>query len=552
LSLINSNGYYNEVYNYFEFTSASKFVVLLALFSLCMIIISTVMQVGRVYAVSKFALMRSHTLSHRLLSLYLRKPYEFHTMNNSSELETHVLSETQHVVMQIYRPAANLVAAVVSVVMTVTVLLLVDVKITLAALLVFSVFYLSVLLFSKRMIRALGEQRHRENKKCFGLASESLDGIKEIKANQLEGLYSSRFFDASQRMARSQVKAQILGESPNFLLQGLTFAGMIILALVLIDLGNSDGDMGSVIGESLPLLGVFAFAGQRLIPELQRIYQGYTQLQYANMSAQVLNEILKDDIVSESAEALKLKTENEALKISFKQVCYRFPNSEKDVLQDVSFDVLSGQKVGIVGATGSGKTTLVDILLGLLTPSAGAVQVNSYDITGENMKWWQSQCGYLPQDVYLLDGTIKENIIFGEDRDFNDNDLDLAIEGAHLKGFLFERDDGVESRVGEKGVQLSGGQRQRIGLARVLYKKSKVIVLDEATSALDNRTEQQLLSTLYNSVHNATIFIIAHRLESIKSCDKIIVMNNGRIVGEGSWEYLLENCEYFRSLVINK
>lgn len=547
-SLVLDNEYYNYIYSYFSFTTAGDFIIAAAVFSLLVIIISTVAQVYRVYAVSKFALMKSHTLSHRLFSLYLKKPYEFHTVHNSSVLETHILSETQHVVMQLFRPAANLTAACVSVLLTISLLLVIDLWITVTVLLVFGSFYVGVLLITKRAIVALGKKRHEENKKCFNLASESLDGIKELKANRLEDLYLARFFLASKKMADSQVRAQIMGESPNFLLQGVTFSGMIILAILLLDVDQSDA--GSMIGDSLPLLGVFAFAGQRLIPEFQRIYQGYTQLQYANTAAQTVSEILRDEHLTRQGTPDDERSAYEVPNtIAFDNVSYTFPSASNCAVSNLSFEVFAGQKIGIVGTTGSGKTTLVDLLLGLLQPASGRILVNNTDLAEKGLESWQDNCSYLPQDVFLLDGTIKDNITFGDKNDIDVDRLSRAIESSELSSVLQQRSEGLNSWVGERGVQLSGGQRQRVGIARVLYKKSKVIILDEATSALDNLTERSLLSSLYDNTKESTIFIIAHRLESIRNCDKILVMEEGTLVGEGDWDSLLASNSQFRSLV---
>jgi ATP-binding cassette, subfamily B, bacterial PglK len=550
-SLVLDNEYYNYIYSYFSFTTTGDFIIFTAAFSLLVIIISTFAQVYRVYAVSKFALMKSHTLSHRLFSLYINKSYEFHTMHNTSVLETHILSETQHVVMQLFRPAANLIAACISVLLTISVLLVINLWITVTVLLVFGSFYLVVLLITKRAIVSLGKKRHEENKKCFNLVSESLDGIKELKANRLEDPYLSRFFLASKKMADSQVRAQVMGESPNFFLQGVTFGGMIVLAILLLDLDQSDAS--SMIGGSLPLLGVFAFAGQRLIPELQRIYQGYTQLQYANKAAQTLSEILMDehltpqDTPDDERSAYEIPNT-----ILFDNVSYMFPSASNCAVSNLSFEIFAGQKIGIVGTTGSGKTTLVDLLLGLLQPSSGSILVNNIDLAEKGLQSWQDNCSYLPQDVFLLDGTIKDNITFSDKNDIDVDRLSRAIESSELLSFLQQRSEGLNSWVGERGVQLSGGQRQRVGIARVLYKKSKVIILDEATSALDNLTERSLLSSLFDNTKESTIFIIAHRLESVRNCDKILVMEEGRLVGEGDWDSLLASNSQFRLLVQTK
>jgi ABC-type multidrug transport system fused ATPase/permease subunit len=356
-------------------------------------------------------------------------------------------------------------------------------------------------------------------------------------------------------MAQSQVKTQVYGEAPNFLLQGVTFGGMIVFTLLLVDLDRlaTDG-----LTEVIPLLGVFAFAGQRLIPELQRIFQGYTQFQYANESANTLAGVLagrKDQEFQVSG--FNLSSEHQEVKpkdttIRFLDLSYKYPSAETDSLRNISLDIPVGSKVGIVGTTGAGKTTFVDVLLGLLTPTGGSIEIGDMTLGGSCSEWWLSQCSYLPQDVFLIDDTIKSNIIFGEDKREDEDKLRRVVDIANLEEFLAGRVNGIDSIVGENGIQLSGGQRQRIGLARALYKDSKVIILDEATSALDNETEKNVLDRLYANIDDVTVFMIAHRLTSIRNCDTILVFNEGALVGKGSWDDLNSYNSWFKRLVTEK
>jgi len=545
------NENYSRVYSFIGFSSLKFFAIAAALFALFIILLSTIVQIYRVFAVSKFSLMRFHSLGYKLFHLYLMKPYEFHTLNNSSDLEAHLLSETQHVVQQLYRPAANVVSSLASVLAMLILLLFVNLTVSLIVFCVFGLFYSGIIFFTRKAIRELGNTRHKENKKCFNIVSEAFSGIKAVKASMLEDTYLSKFDRSAKQVSESQVKAQVLGESPNFLLQGITFGGMILFTLLILDL---DSVLTGSFGKIVPLLGIYAFAGQRLIPELQRLYQGYTQFQYANKAVDTIRDAFYLGGSAHSFPGHDQNTSNDIekknLDVNFESVSYKFPGAEKNSISNISFRVPFGTKVGIVGATGAGKTTLVDLLLGLLEPTDGAIKVGSQHLDRQHKKEWLSLCSYLPQDVFLIDGSIKDNILFGSDTKVDLNILEWALDTAALKNVIETKDDGIDSEVGEKGVLLSGGQRQRIGIARTLYRRSPVIVFDEATSALDTETERIVLEKLYNGVVKSTVFVIAHRLSSIKSCDHILVLNNGELVGQGDWDSLYEDNKWFKNLVI--
>lgn len=554
-SVIFENEYYEWIYKYLNFSSDSEFIFFVGACSFCVIITSTFFQVYRVYVVSNFSLMKSHSLSLRLFRFYMGMPYEYHTVNSSSALETNLLSETQHVVQQLYRPAANILASLTSVCGILFLLLFIDFYVSLAVFSLFGSFYFMVIFVTKKEVKNLGRTRHYENNKCFNIVSEALSGMKSVKANTLEEYYISKFNSSAKRMAQSQVKAQVYGEAPNFLLQGITFGGMIVFTLILVDLERlaSGG-----LTEAIPLLGVFAFAGQRLIPELQRIFQGYTQFQYANESANKLASALdkgrgqEDQLQDIDPKSRNLQSQPINTAIRFLDLSYRYPSSDKDTLKKINLDIPVGTKVGIVGTTGAGKTTFVDVLLGLLSPTEGSIEIGDLTLNESSRNWWLGCCSYLPQDVFLIDDTVKANIVFGQEGQVDEDKLSRVVETANLEDFLVGRGNGIDSIVGENGVQLSGGQRQRIALARALYKDSKVIILDEATSALDNETEKNVLDRLYANIDDVTVFIVAHRLTSIKDCDFILVFNEGELVGKGSWYELTNSNPWFKRLVSEK
>jgi ABC-type multidrug transport system fused ATPase/permease subunit len=428
----------------------------------------------------------------------------------------------------------------------------VDWAVTLACFAVLGTIYGGIFLFSKRILNRLGDVRLKANKGRYRIATEALGGVKDIKLIGREGSYLERFETPSRQMAWSQVVAQVVGEAPSFVLQGLAFGGMVVLALVLLDPAGID--TGQALGGVLPLLGVFAFAGQRLIPELQRVYHGLTQLQYGKAAVEALHNDLVSLETGYSLPAMPPITMGLGRSITLDAVYYSYPNADHPGLKDISFSIKAGEKIGVVGSTGAGKTTLADLLLGLITPTNGEIRVDDQRLGPENIRAWQQTVGYVPQDIFLLDATITENIALGVPIDEIDTArVEETARIARLDDFISrELSDGYDTIVGERGVRLSGGQRQRIGIARALYHNADFFVFDEATSALDNLTEREVMSAINALPGDKTILMVAHRLSTVKVCDRIVVLDTGQIVGIGSWAELMETNPAFQKIAMER
>ena len=298
---------------------------------------------------------------------------------------------------------------------------------------------------------------------------------------------------------------------------------------------------------ALPIVSLYVFAGYRLMPAVQQIYESFTQLTFIGPSL----DKLYDDI--SNLDEYNISVENKQIlsfkkKISLKNINFNYPNSQRKILQNINLSIDSKSTIGIVGATGSGKTTTVDIILGLLEPQLGTLEVDGKIITKENRRSWQHSIGYVPQQIFLADDTIAANIAFGIDyENINQDAIEKASKIANLHDFvLAELPNKYQTTIGERGVKLSGGQRQRIGIARAIYHNPQLLILDEATSALDNQTERAVMDAINNLGKNITIVVIAHRLNTIKKCDKIYLLEKGKIIDEGSFEDLLKSNEDFR------
>lgn len=531
------------------FTSQYNFLLALGIASLSLIIFGSGLQIARTWIVKRFTMMRMHSLSDLLLTSYVRQPYEFFLKRHSGDLTTRVLSETQNIVSMFLYPAAELVSALVTTVLILALLFWYDLAISTIALSIFGGTYLVIFMVTKKKVAELGDVRLKANSERYRIANEVISGIKDIKIAGREESYLERYRPSSLAMVQSLIKVGLLSELPQLLMQAFAFSGLILLCILLLDPGMlSEGGAG--IGEILPTIGVFAFAGQRLIPELSRIYRGYAQLQYGKSSV----DVLYHDVMETREKRLQFTTPGPALgmkrSLVLSGVGYRYSGHKEVGISDIGIEIKIGERIGIVGGSGAGKTSLANVLLGLLLPTSGSVSVDGVEINEVNVRSWQRSVGYVPQDIFLIDASVAENIALGVDR--VDIDLERVKKAAriaqideHVRNELAQ---GFWTEIGERGVRLSGGQRQRLGIARALYHDADLLVFDEATSALDNLTEREVMKAIDSLPESKTVILIAHRLSTVRNCDRIVVMENGRVVACGSWDKLTKSNQTFQRI----
>jgi ABC-type multidrug transport system fused ATPase/permease subunit len=402
---------------------------------------------------------------------------------------------------------------------------------------------------SKARVLHLGSVRVDANGERYRITNEVLNGIKDVKILGNERFYQDGFEQSSLQMTQSSSVAQLLSTLPQFVVQAIAFGGFVLLSLVLIDAEVFSG--GADIGGLLPLLGVFAFSAQRLIPELQRVYAAVSRLKYGTAALDHIHDQLTHldtlpDLPDKAPGNLGL---TRALELD--GISYSYPEAEQAGIRDFSLTVRCGETIGIVGSTGAGKTTLADILLGLLRPQAGSILADGQLVDDNSLRAWQRTVGYVPQTIFLSDASVSENIALGLPLALIDQaQVEKCARIAQLHDFI-TRDlpQGYATTVGERGVRLSGGQRQRIGIARALYHDADLIVFDEATSALDNLTEQDIMAAFQQATQDKTVIMIAHRLSTIRACDRIVVMESGRISAIGSYEELSARDGTFQRLL---
>ena len=483
------------------------------------------------YAQIRFIQMRGYSIGKRLFEGYIKQPYSWFLDNHSSELGKNILSEISQVVGGGINPLIELIAKGAVAITIITLLIITDPKLALIVGFTLSAAYGLLYYFIRNFLTKIGKERMKSNKLRFGIVSEAFGATKEVKVGGLEQVYINRFSDSAFTHARATSFSHFISNLPRFALEAVAFGGILLIMIFMIMKTGS-------FNNALPIVSLYIFAAYRLMPALQKIYSSFTQLTFIGP---VLNS-LTDDIKSLKSQNINHNNVNLSLnrKIFLKNIYYNYPNSSRTALENIDIVIPAKNTVGFVGPTGSGKTTTVDIILGLLEAKKGTLEIDGQSITKENTRAWQRSIGYVPQNIYLSDDTIAANIALGVDtKDINHEIVEKVSKIANLHEFVVnELPEKYLTSIGERGVRLSGGQGQRIAIARALYHNPQILILDEATSALDNQTEQVVMDAVNKLNKEMTIIIIAHRLNTVKNCDIIFKFDKGKIIGQGTFNEL--------------
>lgn len=529
------------------FATEFDFVVALGVAAIAVILVSSLLLLISTWAITRFTQMLMHTISQRLLGHYLAQPYEYFLSRHSGDMSSNILSESERVVSTFIYPAMMLASSLLTVISVVGLLMVANPLVAAVTLAVFGSIYGATLLFTRRFITRMGQQRVVANEQRYRIVGEALVGIKDLKLLGREAAYFDRFSQPSMVFARSQERVAVIAQAPRFVIHMVGFSGMIVLALALLDPAQF-GERDALSG-LLPLLGLLAFAGQRLLPELQTLYSTLTTLNAGGAALERVHADLRAGLqiaLPREAQAHLPLTKQ----LDIEGVTYRYPGAQRAGLNGLSVSIRAGERIGIIGLSGAGKTTLADVILGLLEPQAGDLRIDGESLTRENIRAWQGSVGYVPQDIFLIEATLAENIALGLRSDEIEQDkIERAARSALLHDFAVnELPEAYQTRIGERGVRLSGGQRQRIGIARALYHDADLILFDEATSALDSLTEAEVMDAIEALPGDKTVLTIAHRLSTVKRCDRILVLERGKVVGIGTWAELQEDSAAFRAL----
>lgn len=519
-----------------------EFLVFLGILVFVLLVTSLAFKALTIYAQTYFIQMREYSISKRLMESYISQPFSWFLSRHSADLGKSILSEVQTVIGQGLKPMMNMISYSVVSIMLIALLVLTDPKITLIIGFILGAAYGLIYTFIRSFLKRIGQERLKKNKLRFTAISEAFGAIKEIKVGGLEKFYISRFSKPAQIFAQHQSTVQILGQLPRYALEAVAFGGLLLMILFLfIQKGN--------FIDILPMIVFYTFAGYRLMPALQQIYLSVTQLRFVGPSLEALSKdlkILRPFYLEQDRDVLMINKG-----ITLNHIHFNYPNTPHATLKDIYLKIPSCSTVGLVGSTGSGKTTTVDIILGLLEAQKGTLEVDGKLIDQNNIRAWQRSIGYVPQNIYLTDDTVAANIAFGNlNEEINLEAVERAAKIADLHEFVInELPLKYQTTIGERGVRLSGGQRQRIGIARALYHNPKLLILDEATNALDTLTEQAVMDSIHKLKNKITIIMIAHRLSTIKECNIIFLLKKGELKAQGTFNELVNNCSEFDKLI---
>lgn len=545
VGMLQENNILATIYNYTGIEDPYDFVFLSGVSVLVFLAFSSLLSMYTTWRLLMYSSNVGTEISTTLYKYYLKQPWLFHATGSSAQLTKQVSVETLRVTDGVVSPLMVLNARAILAFFLSLSIFLYNPTIAVIGVGIFFFTYLIIYKVVRKKLQANGRVLSEVSTSRFRLLNEGLGGIKDVLLLGRDQDFMDRFESSSKRIAYARGNTQVLSQVPRYLMELIAFGTMIGLVLYLLSAHKDN------LGMILPILSVYALAGFKLLPAFQQIYSAITSIK-GNIAA---FDAIKDDLAASKSqntntyttltkEQLKLKQD-----IVLKDIVFIYPNKEKAALHNLNLTIKTNSVVGIVGPSGSGKSTLIDILLGLITSQKGELKIDGINITKQNLRQWQNSIGFVPQSIFLSEGTISENVAFGLAKDEIDIDkVNHAIKLAHLDELVNSMPNGLDTNVGERGVQLSGGQRQRIGIARALYNDASILVFDEATSALDGITEKMIMDAIHDFSGKKTIIMIAHRLKTVEKCDVIHFLEDGKVIDSGTYEELIEKNDVFRKM----
>ncbi len=521
-------------------TSADQLVLPLTIAFVTAAITAGLIRMFVLWVSARLAYASGTDLSIDVYQRTLYQPYSVHLARNSSEVISGATSKVGHTVT-VLTLFVLLISSAVSLVAIIGTLIAIDPMVALVAAGGFGLSYGLVTGLTRRQLKLNSEQIAREQNQVIKALQEGLGGIRDVLLDGTQSVYCNIYRKADYSLKRAMAGNLFIAGSPRFAMEAL---GITLIAVLAYGLSNQSGG----IATALPTLGALALGTQRLLPALQQAYSSWSGIVGSRASLVDTIELL-DQPLSEEALRADIAPLSFQDSIRFDSVRFRYSSDGPWVLGGLNLKIPKGSRVGFVGSTGSGKSTALDLLMGLLQPTEGKLLVDGNPVDEKHSRAWQQTIAHVPQAIFLADSSLAENIAFGVPLEIIDRErVRQAAQRAQIADFIESQPKSYDVFVGERGIRLSGGQRQRIGIARALYKQASVLVFDEATSALDNATEQSVMRSIEGLSHDLTILIIAHRLTTVKHCDVIVELEHGRVVAQGTYEQLCESSPSFREM----
>jgi len=535
------------IYAFSGTTNAQDFIIISGIIVFVILTFAALMNIFTIWKVSMFSAHVGAELSNRLFIYFMEQPWLFHAEGNSSELTNKLIQESYRLTQLVILPFMHFNARFVTSTILLLALLIYNPIISIAAILIFTLAYYVLFLLARGRLNAYGKIQSEQQALRFKLMSEGFGGIKDTLILGRQKNFIEKFIMSSIKIANVRGRTETITLSPKFLMELLSFGGVIALIITLVF--SSNGEMSEVLSS----LAIFALAGFKVLPAIQVCYASLSVVRGNIASFEVLEEDLFNSAEFSAVSRWDKNQSNDSIPfkntLTFKDISFSYPGTKKKALDKINLDIHPGQFIGLVGSSGSGKSTLADVFLGLLKPTSGEIIIDNEILSDLDLRQWQNNIGAVSQSIFLSDSSIQENIAFGLRHDeIIDEKVILAARLANLSDFIGTLPEGLKTNVGERGIQLSGGQRQRIGIARALYNNASILVFDEATSALDGLTEKKVMDAIYNLSGSKTIITIAHRLATIKKCDLIYLLDEGKIIDSGKYDDLKKRNSLFESM----
>ncbi|MFP1678745.1 ABC transporter ATP-binding protein [Alloalcanivorax sp. C16-2] len=522
------------------------FLFVLGIAVIVVLAVAAFISMFTIWRLSLYGVRVGAELSNRLYRHYMSQPWLFHAASSSSELTNLVIQESQRTTNNIIVPLMRMNAKLVMAIFMAIALFIYNPAVALSGVALFTLAYLILYRVVRKGLTRNGKRVSHAQRMRFKLLGEGFGGIKDTLLLGRQKLFTERFGIASERFAQGFGTTQAMSQVPRYAMELVAFASVIFLILYM--LAAHDGDLGAI----LPALSVYALAGFKMLPAFQQAYTSMATIRGHLAAFEAIRPDLEASRDQDEAGVRDPESEGHLVptdRIELAEVVFRYPGKSEAALRELNLVIPANRTIGLVGASGSGKSTAIDILLGLIEPEQGEVRVDGQRLTADNLRRWQNSVGFVPQSIFLSDGSIRENIAFGLPEPLIDEaKVRRAASMAHLDDLLDDLPEGLATRVGERGVQLSGGQRQRIGIARALYHDADVLILDEATSALDGITEKLIMDAIHDFSGKKTIVMIAHRLSTVKACDRVYLMEEGRVADAGTYDELVVRNDIFRKM----
>lgn len=519
--LIHHNKILAHIYDTLHFSDSNQFIIFTGAVTLTIIVAGGLINILSIRYQLRVTYRIGHKLAQRLLISYLSQPYRYFLGINSNSIKSIILSEVDRTVAAVLVPCGVIIAKSMIIIALMAMLLLVNPVITIVLIALVGGTYAILLFYFRHRMRICGQDAVHQNTVRFQTISEAFSSIRDIKLHHNAGFFTDKFRYASERFNNAQAYSLFHGQLPKFIIEMIGFVVLIGLILYLIVSGNRAAN------EVIPLIALFAASGYKVLPAAQSLYASYNNVRFYTTSIDLVLEGLNLPQSSAGSEGHPGRLEF-SRDIVAQDLVFSYAGRGEPALKSVSCTIRKNSLVGVIGPTGAGKSTFIDILIGLLPSDSGQILIDGVELTPLNSPLWQQQIGYVPQKIYLLDDSIENNIAFGQ-AILDHTQIEKAAERAKVANFILTLPEQYKTFVGEQGDHLSGGQRQRIGIARALYRDPAVLVLDEPTSALDSETAQQLMTTLKALSQQKTIIIITHAQEILDSCDMILRINNGML-----------------------